>query len=97
MDAIALRSVFGALRQTVHSPVKQARHTPWAGKPLMEIGGRSEDEAAKIIGEWIENGVLAKAEYYHAKSKNAVSRVILDEAKAAEILVDLEVISEPVE
>src|SRR5580704_13897876 len=56
MKADTLAAVFDALRQTVHGPAKQAKHTPWAGKPLIEIGGRNPEEAGKIIKAWIESG-----------------------------------------
>ena len=97
MDGATLRAVFVALRQTIHGPNKQAKHTPWAGNLLMGVGGRSEREAGKIIGAWLESGVLTKSEYYHPVSKNRVARVVLDEAKAAEIIAALGMIDLPVE
>ena len=45
MDAQTLRTAFNTLRDTPHSPNKQAKHTPWAGIVLMETGKRSEVEA----------------------------------------------------
>jgi hypothetical protein len=86
MDGPTLGAVFAALRQGQWGPAKQAKHTPWAGKPLIEIGGRSEREATRIIGTWIESGVLIKGKYYHTPSRHEVDRVMLDDAKAAEIL-----------
>jgi hypothetical protein len=74
MDAAAVRAVFQELRQTVHSPNKQSTHTPWAGKVLVNIGKRSEREAATIIGAWLESGVLTKSEYLHVESKHKVQR-----------------------
>jgi hypothetical protein len=91
MDAATLAAVFTELRQTVYGPTKQAKNTPWVGKALMTIGGRSEREAGKIIAAWLENGVLTKAEYTHKESKNKVSRVVLNEAKVTEILAGIEV------
>lgn len=81
-----LEAVFEALRAIPHSPVKQAKNTPWAGKPLMALGGRSKLEASEIIKAWIENGILIKGEYYHEESKNSVSCVNLDARKVDEIL-----------
>jgi hypothetical protein len=92
MEVAALAAVFEALRQTVHGPSKQAKHTPWAGTVLMEIGARSEREAAKIIAAWIESGVLVKGDYYHTESKNKVARVTLDDAKAAAIMTEIRVV-----
>jgi AAA domain len=93
MDATALRAVFSALRDSDHGPNKQAKNTPWAGKALMERGGRSEAEAGKIIKTWIESGTLTKGEYYHKASKHTVEKVVLNDAKAAEILAELDVSS----
>jgi hypothetical protein len=90
MDAIVLRAVFQELRDTVHSPAKQAKHTPWAGKVLMETGARNEIEAAKILRTWIGSGTLETGKYYHKASKNGVSCVTVNDAKAAEILAELE-------
>ena len=83
MKADTLAAVFDALRQTVHGPAKQAKHTPWAGKPLIEIGGRNPEEAGKIIKAWIESGTLVRGEYYHNGSRHDVAKVTLDEAKLA--------------
>lgn len=95
MDPAALRAVFQELRRTIYSPVKQSKNTPWAGKVLMDIGKRSEVEAAKIITAWLESGTLTKGEHYSADSKHAVQRVTLDDAKATEILAALETVSRP--
>jgi hypothetical protein len=86
MDADQLAAVFAALRGTVHGPTRQAKHTPWAGVPLVDIGGRSGREAANIIRAWLETGVLLKDKYYHAESKHTVERVMLDEGKVSSIL-----------
>ena len=63
MDVNQLKAVFDALRNTIHGPSKQATHTPWAGQPLREHGGRSKSEATKIVKAWIENGVLREDEH----------------------------------
>jgi hypothetical protein len=95
MDNAALTKVFAELRRTVHSPHKQAKNTPWAGNVLMKIGGRSVDEARKIIKAWLASGVLTSGEIYDPKSKHEVQCVTLDEVKAAEILVQLGVFNAP--
>ena len=83
------------LRQTVYGPTKQAKNTPWAGKALVDIGKRSEREAAKIVAAWLESGVLTKGEYLHVESKHKVQRVVLDDAKAAAILASLNASTRP--
>jgi hypothetical protein len=95
MDAATLGAVFAALRQSDHGPNRQAKNTPRAGTPLMDIGRRSEREAGKIVAEWIKTGVLVKGNYYHGASKHKVQRVIVDEAKAAEILAEFRVSGAP--
>lgn len=91
MEPDTLAAVFGALRETIHGPTKQAKHTPWAGKALMELGGRSEREAAKIVAAWIKTGVLNKGGYYHEPTKHTVQRVTVDNAKAAAIMAEIRV------
>ena len=61
----------------------------------MEIGGRSEDEAGKIVSAWLKSGVLTKGRYYHGESRHQVEKVALDEAKVSEILAQLEVVNAP--
>jgi hypothetical protein len=95
MDATVLRAVFQELRTNPHSPNRQARNTPWAGKALMEIGGRTEIEATKIIAAWLESETITKGEYYHGASKHSVAKIDLDEAKVAEILAELTASSAP--
>jgi len=97
MDATTLRAVFDVLRRTVHSPNKQAKHTPWCGKPLIEIGDRNEREAVKIVGLWLDSGVLVKDTYYHSASKHTVDKVSLDDAKASEILAQVGAVEVPAE
>jgi hypothetical protein len=95
MSAGALAAVFCAIRQSVHGPNKQAKHTPWVGKLIMEIGGRSKDEAGKIVLAWLKNGVLEKAKYYHSESHHQVEKVVLNEAKVSEILTQIGVVNAP--
>lgn len=97
MDTAALRAVFEALRSVVHGPTRQAKHTPWAGLPLVDIGGRTDREAAQIVAQWLKEGTLTKGDYYHPESKNTVQRVTLDDGKAAAILTEYEVIDAPPE
>jgi hypothetical protein len=97
MDADALSAVFTKLREVVHSPNKQSKNTPWAGAPLMGVGGRSETEAKKIIVAWLENGVLVKGDHADPKSRNKVEKVTVNITKAAEILAELRISDAPAE
>jgi hypothetical protein len=97
MDLSTLAAVFDELRSNVYAPSKQSKHTPWAGKVIMQVGSRAEKEATKILAAWLDSGVLTKGEYYHTASKNTVSRVVLDDAKANEILREMEAVDAPLE
>ena len=85
MDAAVFGAVFATLRQGNYSPNRNAKNTPWAGGVPMKTGGRSESEAKRIIAAWLEHGLLTKATYYHQNSRHMVEKVVLDEAKVAEI------------
>ena len=63
----------------------------------MELGGRSEREAGKIIIAWLDSGVLIKGSYYHTESRHEVTKVTLDEAKARAILAETEAFHAPFE
>ena len=97
MDGATLRAVFEELRREIYGPTRQAKHTPWVGNALINFGGRSQSEAAKIVRAWLDSGVLSIGEYYHSKTKHTVQRVALDEAKADEILAEIRVVNAPVE
>jgi RecA-family ATPase len=86
MARAELVAVFQELRQSLYSPNKQARNTPWAGKVLIDIGRRSEIEAGRIIEAWLDNGVLIKQKYYHTGSRHEVEKVVLNEVEVAKIL-----------
>jgi hypothetical protein len=61
----------------------------------MEIGGRSEAEAGKIVSTWLKSGVLTKGRYYHGESRHQVQKIALDEAKVSEILTQIGVVNAP--
>jgi hypothetical protein len=88
MDGTTLVAVFDRLRAETWGPNKQAKHTPWAGKVLIETGTRSAREATKIISGWLTNGVLVKGRYFHAESRHEVDKVTVDEAKTASFLAE---------
>jgi hypothetical protein len=63
----------------------------------MEIGGRSESEASKIVKAWIESGVLIKGDHYEPTSKHNVKKVDLDEAMITAMLTELQAPNVPEE
>jgi hypothetical protein len=93
MDRNTLVAVFAALRRSIWSPRKQARN--WAGKVLVDTGGRSEVEAGKIVATWLENEVMTTEKYYDKAHRHEVDRVVLNEGKVAEILASQGYYGEP--
>jgi hypothetical protein len=86
MELAVLGAVFTALKETIHGPNRQAKRLPWAGNVLVNLAGRTEREAGKIIAAWIKTGLLVKGEHRDADNRNKVQRVTVDDAKVAPIL-----------
>jgi hypothetical protein len=80
-----LHAVFDALRAP-HSPTKQSRAIPWAGKPLMDLAGRTEAQATRILGEWLKTGVLARGTSVKTAHRHKAQTVTQDPIKVAAIL-----------
>jgi hypothetical protein len=83
-----LRAVFDALRAP-HSPNKQARAIPWAGKPLMDLAGRTEAQATRILDQWLQAGVLIRGEPVQTAHRHEAQTVTPDPIKVAAILAPL--------
>ncbi len=67
------------------SPSKQAGDR-WAGRVLIDEGGRTESQATNIIKEWLVTGLLEKGEYKSpSKAYHTIQRVMVNPLKAAEI------------
>jgi hypothetical protein len=58
----------------------------WVGQPIAQIAHKSDNEADGIVNAWIENNVLIKGQYRSPKQRKFRTDVVLNEAKAAEIL-----------
>jgi hypothetical protein len=58
----------------------------WAGWPICQIANKAKGEAKRILRDWIRNDVLTEGEYKSSSRKKLVTRVIVNEIKAAEIL-----------
>jgi hypothetical protein len=98
MSPQELAAVFAALRETPHSPSKLSKKLPWVAKPLMEIGGRTEAAAKKIVAAWIESSVLIKDEDQgYDANRNKIDGLILNTVKADAIMADINVVHEPPE
>jgi hypothetical protein len=84
-----IAEIFEALRLgpgegEFYSPDRRAKL--WFGRVVMEKAEKNEDEVAHVISTWIENKVLVEDNYHSAKRRKKFARVMLNEAKAAEIL-----------
>jgi hypothetical protein len=84
-----ITDIFVALRKNpapreFYSPDPRSKR--WAGKVIMELAGKSGDQAASLLKTWIDNEVLVKDRYQSAGRGEKVTRVTLNESKAAEIL-----------
>jgi hypothetical protein len=95
MDTATIRAVFNAIREIIHSPHKQTKQRPWVGVPLMELGGRNANEATRIARAWLESHLLKKEQFYDTETEHKIDRVVLNEAKAAEILGGIEAVNVP--
>jgi AAA domain len=80
-----LHAVFDALRAP-HSPTKQVKAIPWAGKPLMDLTGRTEAQAKRILNQWLRSGVLVRGEPVQTAHRHEAQTVTPDPAKVAAIL-----------
>jgi hypothetical protein len=58
----------------------------WAGILIVKLTGKTEDEAADLLRDWIKNKVLTEGEYYSSQKHRRLTRVTLDEVKVREIL-----------
>jgi hypothetical protein len=58
----------------------------WLGIPIVKMTGKTEDEAADLVRDWIDNDVLIKGEYVSPQKRKTRPRITLNEAKAREML-----------
>jgi hypothetical protein len=97
VDNNSLVEVFAELRRTVYGPTKQAKHTPWAGRVLVEKAGRTSQEATQIVKHWLDSGVLIRESFYNDATKHQAQKVVLDQAKADQILAGIGTLNAPAE
>jgi AAA domain len=88
MDATELRAVFDELRRTKYAAVPQTKYRPWAGQILIEVGGRSREEAHQIITSWITHGVV-RVIPYRVEHRHTVNALELVEERVAAILREI--------
>lgn len=64
----------------LYAPTKRGRsNTRWAGHILINDFGLEEGPAARVIDQWLKNGVLKPEEYTH--NGNTLKGVLVDNAK----------------
>jgi hypothetical protein len=88
MNGFELEAVFAAIDAGPHAKAKQAKIIPWVGRPLIEVGNRTDDQATKIVDAWTENRVLIPGEPYKASNRGSIQTLKTDPSKVAEILRD---------
>jgi AAA domain len=94
MDGSTLKAVFDEMK--AHRPSAKSNAKNWAGFILTGTGGRSREQAKKILKRWIDNGVIADEAAWSA-ARNKVSSLIPVEAKVTEILTSLDIPMSPSE
>jgi hypothetical protein len=58
----------------------------WAGNVIMEVMGKTEGEASRMLGAWKKSKTLTEDIYRSPKTRDSALRIIVDETKAREIL-----------
>ena len=61
----------------------------WFGNVIIREAGKTPDQASKILKIWIENGLLKNVEHYSNTRKRTILKLVLDRAKADELLANL--------
>ena len=90
MDAAALSAIFDAVRTGLpdgewYAPRRQAAKR-WVGLVIMAAADKTPEQAGLIVKQWINDGVLTADKYISPARRHETERVVLDEAKAAGIL-----------
>jgi hypothetical protein len=86
LDYARMRDVFAAIAAGPHSPDKRAKAIPWAGLPLMEIGGRTDAQAKKILDLWLQSKTLIDGPPFKTDQRRDIRTLTVDPAKVAAIL-----------
>jgi hypothetical protein len=94
LDVRILGAIFERIRSGPgagedYRPSRQAKQN-WVGHAIQECAAKTADQTAKIVKQWIENGVLIIEDFVNPRTRRAAERVVLDERKAAAILAPLQ-------
>lgn len=99
IDHAAASSIFETIRAGLDggesfAPRRQAAKR-WVGQAIIRATDKTPEQAAGIIKQWIENGVLEVEKYTSPTRRSEQERVVLNEAKAAAILRELGTFAPP--
>jgi hypothetical protein len=81
-----LGDVFEALKHQPHSPNPKVQIIPWAGRPLIDLGKRSEAQAKTILKAWQKEGVLIEGAPFKAPKREPISTVTVNPVKTTQIM-----------
>ena len=101
MDRLAISAVFDAIRGGLpdgksFAPRRQATKR-WVGQTIINATGKTADQAARVVKQWTDNGVLVVEKYTSPTRRDEAERVVLDEQKAAAILQGLAASTPPID
>jgi hypothetical protein len=68
------------------APARGTTIIPWIGRPLMDVGSRSENQAAKIVAAWEKSSVLIPGKPHKATNRTTIQTLTTNQPKVAEIL-----------
>jgi len=66
---------------TYYTPSKRGGSTRWCGGVLVEMFDMQEAQAAQIIKQWLDMGVLKQGKYHHPDLRREVPSVRVNDAK----------------
>ena len=94
-----LATIFAAIRAgcgdgEFYAPRRQAAKR-WVGQAIMVVTGQAPEHAARIVRQWIENGVLVVEKYTSPTRRVHVERVVLNETKVGAIIDQTRVYTAP--
>lgn len=88
LDVTTLADIFDGIRRgpgvdEFFSPNRQAKH--WVGDVIVTFTGKTPEQATRVLKEWTKNEVLTVEETEHPQHRRKVQRILLNEAKVAEM------------
>jgi hypothetical protein len=88
MTAFQRDAVFDAISATPHAKDKRAKDIPWVGRPLIDLGDRTEGQASKIVTTWIRESVLVPGPPHKRANRTDMATLTTNPAKVEQIAAD---------